>query len=77
MSIQEHLSILMNLSEKEREEISRELWKSLESNRADFQVSNFEKRLLNEREEQFRSGAASEDSWENVKSRLIEKINKV
>jgi hypothetical protein len=39
-------------------------------------ISENEKRLLNEREEQFRSGVATEDSWENVKTRLIEKINK-
>ncbi|MFY0674660.1 MAG: hypothetical protein JXQ87_14770 [Bacteroidia bacterium] len=77
MSIQEHLSILLNLPEKEREEISRELWKSLDKNNLDMGTSEYEKSILQAREKQFKYGETTEDSWENVKSRLIEKINKV
>ena len=77
MSIQEHLSILLNLPEEEREEISRALWKSLDKNNLHKDPSEYEKNLLEAREEQFTYKKTTEDSWENVKTRLIEKINKV
>ncbi|MBI1185158.1 hypothetical protein GC194_12860 [bacterium] len=77
MSIQEHLAILLNLPAKEREDILLELWKSLNPTESNIDVNEYDKEVLSRREAQFDKGELKEDTWENVKSRLVEKINKL
>jgi len=74
MSIAEHLTLLMTLPEQEREEISRALWQSLDHDDAKIEIADYEKYLLLKRDDEFRIGKQTEDTWDNAKARLIEKI---
>ena len=68
------LSEIMNLKADEKIEIIEEIWDSIGASNESLPLTDTQKKVLEQRLEEFQKNSSEGDSWEEVKARIKSKL---
>ena len=68
------LSEIMNLKMDEKIEIIEEIWDSIVASNESLELTDTQKKVLDQRLEEFQKNPGEGDSWEEVKARIKSKL---
>ena len=68
------LSEIMNFKTDEKIEIIEEIWDSIGASDESLQLTDRQKKVLDQRLEEFQKNPGEGDSWEEVKARIKSKL---